>query len=166
MQPTNGPWGRSLGLGPHCELWEAAGGGLGSRAWPACASGGRCCHRSGPAAGARADPSPPATARAWGPRRPRCLSSIARTPGSSARHTRQVGSGAPGPAAVPGVGGEGAACSCRGSSPGSAGPGSAGKRRVGGFAAWQHRGASLRVLANGVQRGLRRGGGGYHGEER
>lgn len=71
-------------------LWEAAGGGLGSRAWPACASGGLCSRLSGPAAGARVGPSPPATVHAREPLRPRCLSWIARTLGFSARHMRQV----------------------------------------------------------------------------
>lgn len=114
---------------PHCEPWEAAGGGLGSRAWPACASGGRCCHLSGPAAGERAGPLPPATAHARGPHRPRCLSSIARTLGSSARRTRQVcGRDRGRPlcerGAHVGVGSEGATCICWEQGPGSAWAGS------------------------------------------
>lgn len=118
---------------PHCWLWEAAGGGLGSRAWPACASGGRCCHLSGPAAGARAGPSPRATAHARGPRRPRCLSSIARTLGSSARHTRQVWLG-PGSAAVQegrarGSGRRGCGMHLLGTGPGLSGAGSSCDRR-------------------------------------
>lgn len=75
---------------PHCEPWEAAGGGLGSRAWPACASGGLCSLLSGPAAGARAGPSPRATGHARERRRLQCPSWIARTLGSSARHMRQL----------------------------------------------------------------------------
>lgn len=143
---------------PHWEPWEAAGGGLGSRAWPACASGGLCSLLSGPAAGARAGPSPRATDHAREPRRPQCPSWIARTLGSSARHMRQVsgrGRGRSryqerGSSVHVGVRGQSKASICWEPGLCSAGAASSCERRepvlgvgVGDFAAWPHRAPSF-----------------------